>query len=748
MVSAPPTTTAAGSERGPELQQNSPGPALWRILTRIDRSKINVWQALRNTAGVVAPLIVGYALGMPRGGLAMASGALNVSYSDGSDPYALRAKRMLASTVWCSVAVLLGGLTAHSDVFAVIVATFWAFTAGMLVSLGTTAADVGVISTVVLLVYSAQALSPLQALQAAGLALSGGLLQIGLSVALWPVRRYQPERRSLAALYFELARIATRASEATAAPLGTREIAQAHDALSSLATDLSLSALRYRSLLSQAERIRLSLTTLARLRSRLMRENPSHPAIAILDQYRSNAAYLLTAIAKSLESGKEITLEADRLTLGIALAEQIGRLIVEGEQSFSNAVVRDIKFQVDALGGQLRAAMDLARNTTVTGEAEFEKHEASLPLWLRFTSRVATLRANLNLNSVAFRHAIRLAVCVALGDALGRALHPTRAYWIPMTIVLVLKPEFAVTFSRGVLRIFGTLLGLLLATALFHFLPIHTATQIALIGVFAFLVRWIGPANYGIFGVTISALIVLLIALTGVTPKEVIVARGLNTIIGGAFALLAYLVWPTWERNRLPDLFAALLDAYRNSLISISRKLIDPAAASVKERERTRQTARIARSNLEASLERLAAEPGVTAEQMTQANAMLASSHRFAHAMIALEAGIPQSPTPAPEPEFKMFCEAVIETLELLSAAVKGQRVSEREFPDLRAAYLRLTQASDAQRDRNSFIYTETDRMTNSLNTLREQILAWRRTTGESKSTKAENASEETQRRL
>jgi len=745
MVSAPPTATAANSERARAPQQNNPGRALWGILTRIDRSKINVWQALRNTAGVVAPLMVGYALGMPRGGLAMASGALNVSYSDGSDPYALRARRMLASTVWCSIAVLLGGLTAHSDVFALVVATFWAFTAGMLVSLGTTAADVGVISTVVLLVYSAQALSPLQALQAAGLALSGGLLQIGLSVALWPVRRYEPERRSLAAVYFELARIAMRASEATAAPLGTREIAQAHDALSNLTTDLSLSALRYRSLLSQAERIRLSLTTLARLRSRLMRENPSHAAIAPLDQYRSNAAYVLNAIARSLETGKEIKLDADRLALGVALTEQTGRLIAEGEQSFSNAVVRDIKFQVDALGGQLRAAMDLAGNTTVIGEAEFEKHEASLPLWLRFTSRIATLRANLNLNSVAFRHAIRLAVCVAFGDALGRVLHPTRAYWIPMTIVLVLKPEFAVTFSRGVLRIFGTLLGLLLATALFHFLPILTATQIALIGVLTFLLRWIGPANYGIFGVTISALIVLLIALTGVAPKEVIVARGLNTIIGGAFALLAYVVWPTWERNRLPDLFAALLDAYRNSFLSISRKLIDPAASSVRERERTRQAARIARSNLEASLERLAAEPGVTAEQMAQANAMLASSHRFAHAMIALEAGIPQNPTLVPEPEFKMFCDAVTKTLELLSAGVKGQRVAEREFPDLRAAYMRLTQASDAQRHRNSFVYTETDRMTNSLNTLREQILAWRRTTGESRSTKAEIGSGEAQ---
>ncbi len=672
---------------------------------------------------------------MPRGGLAMASGALNVSYSDGSDPYARRAKRMLASTAWCSIAVLLGGLTAHSNTVAVIVATLWAFAAGMLVSLGTTAADVGVISAVVLLVYSAQALTPMQALQAAGLALAGGLLQIMLSIALWPVRRYEPERRSLAALYFELTRIATHPSEATSAPPGTKEIAQAHDALSGLTTDTSLSALRYRSLLSQAERIRLSLTTLTRLRFRLARENTHHPAMATLDQLRANAATLLRAIAVSLESGKEINLEAGRLLLGAALGEQRPAQVKEAT-SFSNAVLRDVKFQADALGGQLRAAVELSRNATPAGEAEFEKREAQQPLWTRFTSRIATLGANLNLKSAAFRHAIRLTICVALGDALGRVLHPNRAYWIPMTIVLVLKPEFVVTFSRGVLRIIGTLAGLLLATGLFHFLPIHTATEILLIGIFMFLMRWIGPANYGIFGVATSALIVLLISITGLAPKEVIAARGVNTIIGGAFALLAYAIWPTWERHRLPDLFAALLDAYRNSFRSICRKLMDPASASARERERTRQAARIARSNLETSLERLAAEPGITAKQLAQANGILASSHRFAHAMIALEAGIPEMSEQAPRLEFETFAKAVDKTLELVSAKLRGQRIAEREFPDLRKAYLELIETAAMQLDQYGFVKAEADRIVNSLNTLREQIFDWARCTGpESKRT-------------
>lgn len=705
----------------------NPLRGLWRIVTHVDRSKINPWQAIRNSVGVVVPLIVGYATGMPRGGLAMASGALNVSYSDGSDPYAQRANRMIASTVWCSVAVLLGGLTAHNNAVAVAAATVWAFAAGILVSLGTTAADVGVISTVVLLVYSAQPLTPYQALQAAGLALCGGLLQIALSVALWPVRRYEPERRSLATLYLELSRIATLPNEAAAAPLGTREIVQANDALSALAAEMSMTALRYRSLLSQAERIRLSLTTLARLRFRLTREDEYHPSIITLDQFRVNAASVLTTIGNSLLSDREMPIEAHRLALGIALAEQLGRAQTGTEQSYSNAVLRDVKFQADALGGQLRAAMDLARNATPQGAAEYEKREAAQPLWLRFTSRIATLRANLDLNSVAFRHAIRLAICVAVGGALGRAWHPYRAYWIPMTVVLVLKPEFAVTFSRGVLRIAGTLVGLLVATALFHFLPIHTATEIVLIGFFTFVMRWIGPANYGIFGVAISALVVLLVSITGLAPNEVILARGVNTIIGGALALFGYGVWPTWERNRLPELFASLLDAYKNSFASIRRSLLQPGPTSGKDRERARQAARTARSNLETSIERLTVEPRITSAQLAQINAMLAASHGFAHAMISLEAGLSPEARLHPRPEFLVFEKAVEQTLGLLGRKLRGLRISEREFPDLRAAYTRLARAGDPEVARYALVNVEADRMTNSLNTLREQIFAWKR---------------------
>jgi len=74
-----------------------------------------------------------------------------------------------------------------------------------------------------------------------------------------------------------------------------------------------------------------------------------------------------------------------------------------------------------------------------------------------------------------------------------------------LTIVLVLKPEFTTTFSAGLLRIGGTIVGLFLATALFRFLPDTVTVQLILIFVFTrSCCGWVGPANYGIFAVAIA----------------------------------------------------------------------------------------------------------------------------------------------------------------------------------------------------------------------------------------------------
>jgi uncharacterized membrane protein YccC len=201
-TNAPPNSSAAPA--GKTGAKPAPGLAFWRILTVFDSQMMAPQKALRNALGVALPLIVGFSLGMPRGGLVVASGALNVAYSDGSDPYEARAKRMLSSSFWCAMAILLGGLSQRHVGVAVVIAALWAFVAGLMVSLSPAAGDVGAISLVSLLIYAAQPLTPKQAVLSGLLALAGGLLQTGLSIALWPVQRYEPERRVLAALYKEL----------------------------------------------------------------------------------------------------------------------------------------------------------------------------------------------------------------------------------------------------------------------------------------------------------------------------------------------------------------------------------------------------------------------------------------------------------------------------------------------------------------------------------------------------------------
>ena len=102
----------------------------WRGVLHIDTSKMDLGVGFRNALGVALPLAVGIAIKMPLGGLAVASGALNVSYSDGHDPYGQRAKRMLATCALCSIAVMAGGLSGHYSVVAVLLSSFWAFWAG------------------------------------------------------------------------------------------------------------------------------------------------------------------------------------------------------------------------------------------------------------------------------------------------------------------------------------------------------------------------------------------------------------------------------------------------------------------------------------------------------------------------------------------------------------------------------------------------------------------------------------------
>jgi uncharacterized membrane protein YccC len=479
--------------------------------------------------------------------------------------------------------------------------------------------------------------------------------------------------------------------------------------------DHSLEAERYLALLSQAERIRLSLLALGRLRIRIGRQSGSEAQAAILDRSFTAAGHALATVALSIELGNRGAMEPEEVHRIEAGAEELRRS--------ADPMASDARWQLDALASQLRSAAELAFHTTPAGSALFAAHELANPWTLRTAGAMAKLRANFSLDSAAFRHALRLAVGVAIGEAINRVAGSRRGYWMPMTISIVLRSDFSATFTRGVLRLGGTLAGLLVATGLVYFLAPSPGVEVFLIVFFTFLLRCFGQANYGIFVTALTALVVFLVSITGVEPGPVMVARGLNTLAGGVIALLLYALWPTREHKLTPELLADMLDAYRNYFQAVRDAYLNPEDKFDARLDKVRLACRLARSNAEASITRLSSEPGVSDEQLAALREILATSHRLVHAMMSLEAGLAGSAPAPPRDAFRKLASDTDVTLYYLAASLRGSAIERDHFPGLREDHHALLQSGDAHTSRYSLVNVETDRIVNSLNTLAELVL-------------------------
>jgi uncharacterized membrane protein YccC len=332
---------------------------------------------------------------------------------------------------------------------------------------------------------------------------------------------------------------------------------------------------------------------------------------------------------------------------------------------------------------------------------------------------IAVLRANLSPGSAVLRHAVRIAVLVAGSDLVLRLAGTPRGYWVPLTIMVVLRPDFATTFQRASMRVTGTVLGLLLATVLIHFVPGGEWWHIALVGVFFFGMRFAGPGNLALGAVALSALVVVLLSLVGVSPHSTVARRAVDTVVGGALAMVAVLLRPLWERDVLPQRMADLLRAYRDYTIAVSDPRFDPARL-----QQVRAASRLARSNAEASVDRARSEPVPGRGEVELGDAVLAHSHRYVHAVMTLDAargGLSDGMAPAGRQRLPEFVERCARVLDACAASL-GSGVAPNADPALRQDQLRLADLLDGAgtpgAETTAAVIDATDRMVNSLDTL------------------------------
>jgi hypothetical protein len=164
----------------------------------------------------------------------------------------------------------------------------------------------------------------------------------------------------------------------------------------------------------------------------------------------------------------------------------------------------------------------------------------------------AALRSNLTLRSSSAGHALRFGLALAAGVALYRLLGMTvHGYWIPLTILFVMRPEREETYHRLVLRALGTVLGLLLATSIAEAFPDQDLLFGVVLAVAAALTYGLLTVQYALFTAAITTYVVLLTVTLGEPAFEAAGQRASGTALGIAIALLAFLLWPNpWEGGR------------------------------------------------------------------------------------------------------------------------------------------------------------------------------------------------------
>jgi uncharacterized membrane protein YccC len=623
-----------------------------RDAVALNRSGLALGRSLHLAVGVAGPLAVGVATGHALEGVAVAGGAVVVGFTDLGGPYPARLRLMLITAVLVTASSFVGFLAGQGDWPAVVALGLWGFAAGLIVALGQAPAFAALAAALGLLLAEDFPCGVHEALRRAAYVLAGGLIQAVLAILLWPFRPALPEREAAAAACDGLAVVAGEWPEP---PRSSAFIPAAARAESMLAAHRTWGARRT----EVANRLRRFTDGLERIYGELIalqdeRRRVTSSDAAVLDSAVAGVGHALRSVAHALRRRRRppaVAVEASAAEAG-ALSGPAGR-------------------SLHAIQERVRELATLASGPDVDAAVAPARQPRADPM--RHGSARAILRANLTRDSMAFRHGVRLGVTLAGAVLTYRVLPLGRGYWVPLTVIFVLRPDFGATFTRGLQRYAGTAIGVVLATLVAVSLKPGDWVETVLIGVFSWVCYAFLFANYGIFTAAVTALIVFFVSLEGVSTYTAIVDRTIDTAIGGALALGAFLFWPTWEgKADVGANVATLLDRQEAFVVAVLADAVEPGRDRGAT-EDARSAARLARTNAEASLERALSQPERTRGDLASLTGVLYATRSLGDAILATDARLGDEPRREPMPALAGLADALTDTLAAVARAVREQ---------------------------------------------------------------------------
>lgn len=591
----------------------------------------------------MVPLLIVQLLHVTGSGGTWASlGGFSAAVADRGGSYRIRARTMGALTVGAAIGVVVGGLVGATTWLAVLLTFVIVGILSLAREFGVSAGGVGTSIAVAFAVsLSVPSPTPSEALSRGLYLLAGGAWAMVLALVFWPVRPYRPLRLAAARCY--------------------RDLADYADALAAL--EGAVPNEPRRAALQQQRRIIRESIEAARALVGVARRGGGGEArrgerLLLLVQGADLLFGTLIAVTELLETASEVNdLAVARsataeLTRFAGAARRVAAT-VETESHAPSALdpaaaarVPKVVAGTSAIGAHAaRLQAQLEEYTTVVAanaDALESGRPPDIPPALAVLTIVEdrqpgieTLRATLTLDSLGMRHALRVAIVTAIAVLVTRLLHLPHGYWVTITVIIILQPFAGATLIKTLQRVLGTVAGALLTVAFVAVVQNQRALVVVIFVLATICVAFL-RVNYLIYSVFLTPTFVLLAEMSA-GDWHLAQLRALDTLIGGALGMAgSWLLWPTAERDRFPELAAKALRAVAAHLRVVAAMWNSTDDESSVALAAARRDAALATTNAEASFERMIAEATGDRKELEAATTLLTFTRRLMSADIAL----------------------------------------------------------------------------------------------------------------
>lgn len=464
---------------------------------------------LRTGIGVAVPVSVGYATGLLGPGIVCSIGALAASITDQSGPYRGRVARIGAVSLGGMLGFLVGGLVMGNPVAASVTVLVGGAVSGVVSVLGNIASVASLQFLIYLIVAANVSFGHGSAWMTPMFYLIGAAWALALSLVGGIGRRTAPERSAVAAVYLCLADLLEASGSDDVEPVRVRltaALTAAYDAIVSFRA----------------------------------REAGRDPRVRALGALLNASTPVVEAAVSLARGGVPVPLPLIADTRAVASGIASG-----GRAALGRAVMLEhVKAESPALS-QVERGLQAAAGILAGGRVE----TTGLPPRQRKLLSQRLKDAVLG-GSVTWLPALRLVLCLAVAEFVGRFSPTERPYWIALTVAVTLKPDFGSVFARAVLRGTGTIVGVAIGGALLLVIP-SIPVLLVIIGIFSAALPYAQRRNYGMFATFLTPVIVLLLDLGGTGDSQLVGSRLIDTAIGCAVVLVfGYLPWPGTWRSR------------------------------------------------------------------------------------------------------------------------------------------------------------------------------------------------------